>query len=118
MSVETQPETAPASVAPNPASPPKSPVVTRCCEAWDSAYRTELQKGKMDSQAAKVAAKAFRYAMPSLLGRENIRDFIACVAQGVLMEAIEVQQSNRLLYAAQTALSSLRSEPKPAKPAA
>jgi hypothetical protein len=118
MSIETQPQTAPASASPNPASPANSAAVTRCCEAWDRVYRTQLQKGEMDFLAAKVAAKAFRNSMPPLIGRENIRDFIACVAQGVLLEAIEVQQSNRLLYAAQIALTSLRSQPSPSKNAA
>jgi hypothetical protein len=45
--------------------------------------------------------------MPPLSGHENIRDFIACVAQGILIEAISGSDGARLLYAAQVAHTAL-----------
>jgi hypothetical protein len=51
--------------------------------------------------------------MPPLLGAENIREFIACVAHGMLIGAIENKDATRLLYAAQVAFSAQsRAEPK------
>lgn len=40
---------------------------------------------------------------PPLSGADNIRDFIACVAHGMLIAAIEGPAGARLLYAAQVA---------------
>jgi hypothetical protein len=51
--------------------------------------------------------------MPPLLGAENIRDFIACVAHGMLIGVIENKDATKLLYAAQVAFSAQsRTEPK------
>jgi hypothetical protein len=47
-------------------------------------------------------------AMPPLDSPENIRGFIACVAHGILMEAISPFACNRLLYAAQAAVTASR----------
>jgi hypothetical protein len=60
---------------------------------------------------------AYRNAMPRLVGYENIRDFVACVAEGLLLGAITDSQSSRLLYAAQVAQGTLRYQPIP-KPSA
>jgi hypothetical protein len=46
--------------------------------------------------------------MPRLVGYENIRDFVACVAEGILLGAITESQSSRLLYAAQVAQGAIR----------
>jgi hypothetical protein len=43
--------------------------------------------------------------MPSLIGAQNIRDFVACVAHGMLLEAIEDRSGGKLLYAAQVAFA-------------
>ena len=51
--------------------------------------------------------------MPPLLGAENIRDFIACVAHGMLIGTIENKDATKLLYAAQVAYLALnRPNPK------
>jgi hypothetical protein len=55
--------------------------------------------------------------MPPLAGYESIRDFIACAAHGILIDAIPQKRANQLLYAAQVALASLRYQPKPQKSA-
>jgi hypothetical protein len=51
------------------------------------------------------AGEAYRALLPPLTTRENCRDFIACVAQGILLGAIADKNSGKLLYAAQVALA-------------
>jgi hypothetical protein len=87
------------------------PAVTRCCSAWDQAYKTHLAKGESLGTVLRNAKKSYRDAMPPLAGYENIRDFVACVAQGLLLDAISESQSSRLLYAAQVAQGALRHKP-------
>jgi len=65
--------------------------------------------------AAHEAGPAYCKAMPSLAGYESIRDFLACAAHGILIEAIPQKMANQLLYAAQVALATLHYEPKPQK---
>jgi hypothetical protein len=49
------------------------------------------------------ARQAYRRAMPPLSGSQNISDFVACVAYGMLIEAIRGADAARLLSAAQIA---------------
>ena len=79
------------------------PSVARCCDAGTRAYRTALAKERNRFEASKVASEAYRLAMPPLVGAENIRDFIACVAHGILIGVIGGNDGARLLYAAQVA---------------
>ena len=93
--------------------------IKRCCAAWQHAYDAYLE-GKENSIlsrdfAATSAGPAFCRAMPPLAGYENICDFIACAAHGILIEAIPEKRANQLLYAAQVALSSLKRKPKTSK---
>ena len=53
--------------------------------------------------------------MPDLSGYQDIRDFIACVAHGMLIGAIDAIEGPKLLYAAQVASGVLRHEPKEQK---
>jgi len=109
MSTEAQP-------APAPAEPVHAnPAVARCCEAFNRTYKANIAIGQSKSAAIDCAATAFREAMPPLVGHDNIRDFIACVAQGILLGAIESSKSSKLLYAAQVALSGARSQPRSPK---
>lgn len=87
--------------------------VARCSGAWLRVYKEQVAKGKTCPHMD--AAKAYRSAMPLLSGHENIRDFVACVAHGVLFGSIDESQSSKLLYAAQVALSTMRSQPSPRK---
>lgn len=89
--------------------------------AWERVYNAFLAE-KGDDEMARVfaadrAAPAYCKAMPPLAGHENICDFIACAAHGILLEAIPEKRANQLLYAAQVALASLNHEPKPRKSA-
>lgn len=59
--------------------------------------------GPSDYRARLVAREAYRGALPPLSGSRNIRDFIACVADGLLAHIFADKESSRLLYAAQVA---------------
>jgi hypothetical protein len=97
------------------------PALKRCLAAWRRAFNAYMVDSDGDSTdkvfAAHEADKAYCNAMPILSSYENIRDFIACTAHGILMGAIPQEQSGHLLYAAQVALATLHREPKPRKPA-
>ena len=93
--------------------------IKRCCAAWQRSFDAyiEASRSKDTIYAAHQAGPAYCKAMPPLAGYENIRDFLACAAHGILIEAISEKRANQLLYAAQVALASLHFEPKPPKKA-
>lgn len=97
----------PNAVSPAPVELAGQPIVDRCKDVWDATFRREMARTR-DSIGARVTAnEAYRAAMPPLTGADNIRDFIACVAQGVLLRTIRECDAPRLLYAAQVAISAL-----------
>jgi hypothetical protein len=114
MTESTQASLTPEAVG-NTAPVSSNLAVVRCCEAYACAYKAARKRGKGDIFASLYAEKAFRAAMPSLSGSENIRDFIACVAHGMLIEAIAGSNGARLLYAAQVAHSTIRTQSPPPK---
>ena len=93
---------------------PTNQAVEACCKAHSRALKIAKKQGESKSFAADQAEKAFRKAMPLLSGSQNIRDFIACVVRGMLIEAIPSPVGARLLYAAQLA-SAVRAQPTPPK---
>lgn len=100
------------------AEPAETPAIVRCNQAWKHAWHTATERRADTFTVRCLANKAYRDAMPTLLGHSNIRDFIACIAQGILVGAIEPIESSKLLYAAQVALGALRPRAAPAKPKA
>ncbi len=112
----SQPPTAPASSSTTESQPPISPAVARCIEAYTRTYKTQRAARRDEIPAIRCAQKAFRAALPPLIGQENIRDFIACVAQSILLGAIDSNDASKLLYAAQVALAAVRIQSAPAKP--
>jgi hypothetical protein len=105
-------QTIPAPIEANePITASTNPAVARCMSAWKFAYKTEFAKCKDEDDASEVAQKAYRDAMPSLSGYENIRDFIACVVNAMLIGAVEDNQGTKLLYGAQVALTTVRRQP-------
>jgi hypothetical protein len=125
------PSSAPASPAPEPAAeplpethpeitqPPSAPTpepisaIARCVAARNKARSDAFARSQPRYTADQEGASAFRSAMPPLLGADNIRDFIACVAHGMLIGVIENKDATKLLYAAQVAFSAQsRTEPK------
>jgi hypothetical protein len=81
--------------------------VDRCCNAWRDAYAAEYPKQKSDWDAEKAAIKAFILAMRIPSSEDSIRDFIACVTQGILLGVFKEKQASQLLYAAQVASGAL-----------
>jgi hypothetical protein len=88
-----------------------NPAAARCCKAWKKVYRAAMEETDDEIGAAKKAGEAYRAAMPLLTSRENCRDFIACVAQGILLGAIPEKNGGKLLYAVQVALPMVNAEP-------
>ena len=106
------------SAGPAPTSP--KPAVRRCCAAWQRSFDSHMKASEKANSfdeifAAKDAAEAYCNAMPMLAGYEGIRDFIACLAHGILIGAIPRDKSGPLLYAAQVGLASLHHQPKTAR---
>jgi hypothetical protein len=89
-----------------------NPAVAHCTKAWKKTFRAETGAGLNEVSAAYRAAEAYRAAMPALSTRESCRDFIACVAQGILLGAIAEKHGGKLLYAAQVALAAANSDQK------
>jgi len=66
--------------------------VARCCDAYARVFQEVTASGKGVIGATIAADKAYRNAMPAPSGPDKIRDFIACVAQGMLINAIKGTQ--------------------------
>ena len=92
----------PAATQPLPDPPARNAAVQRCSLAYDKVYSSSRRKGLNDFDSRQDATIAYRGAMPDLSGYENIRDFIACTAQGMLLEAIDSIEGAKFLYAAQS----------------
>jgi hypothetical protein len=97
---------------PRPTNPKTA--VRRCCAAWKRAFDAHVTEHDNKAWAARPAAEAYCNAMPMLSGYEGVRDFIACAAHGILINAIPQDRTSQLLYAAQVALAALRHAPKTA----
>lgn len=89
-----------------------------CRDAWKQGYNDSMEESARENGEAneylaeREAGAAYRAAMPLLMGVDSIRDFIACVAYGVLIGAIPPNRSGQLLYAAQSATTLLSRTPK------
>ena len=96
---------------PNPAEPPAAAPanasVARCCNAWTRARQEILAAGGSRILALIEARRAYSEAMPPLAGSQNIRDFVACVAHGMLKNVFPETSATKLLYAAQVAYNTL-----------
>ncbi len=84
--------------------------VAHCCKAWKKAFRAAINDDLPDYKAAVKAGETYRATMPPLSTSDGCLDFIACVAQGILLGAISESESSKLLYAAQVALTASRNE--------
>ncbi len=84
--------------------------VAHCCKAWKKAFHESFEADGLESRAESRGGEAYRAAMPALSTRDSCRDFIACVAQGMLLGAISEKDGGKLLYAAQVALAAANVE--------
>lgn len=89
------------------------PAVQHCLDAWLRTYKEERALGKGDWTGRQSASEAYRAAMPELTSSAGVKDFLACVAHGTLIEAISEKTASRLLAAAQIALRAHRRSPEP-----
>jgi hypothetical protein len=89
-------------------SSPIGTAIDRCERARTTAYEAEFAKSKSRAVASIIAAEAYRHAMPPLCSSDNVRDFISCVAHGLLIGVLDESKSSRLLYAASIASTSFR----------
>lgn len=89
--------------------------VAHCCKSWKKAFRAAINDDLPDYKAALKAGETYRATMPPLSTCDGCLDFIACVAQGILLGAISEKESSKLLYAAQVALTASNSEQKSPK---
>jgi len=102
---------------PSARSEHSNPAIRRCLEAYKCAYEAEFAKRQDRVRAELAAEAAYRSAMPLLVGRANIRNYIACVGHGILIGTVYPNHSGSLLYAAQVALNGLPRKPRlPGRP--
>lgn len=87
--------------------------MSACKHAWTDAYNTAKTKGLPATKAARMAAVAYKLAMPKMTTLPTIRAYISCIAQGIQLEVFDGRDGSQLLYAAQVALSTHK--PKGAK---
>lgn len=70
----------------------------------DDNIQAELEAAaKVASIGLKAAGEAYRTALPPLTGAVNIRNFVACVAHGMVLNVFQPSEGSKLLYAAQVA---------------
>jgi hypothetical protein len=92
--------------------------IERCRAAYREAMANFIRNNGGPQKASEFYTRrkgneAFRDALPQLSSRQNILDFIACVVDGVLIEAILETTSSKLVYAAQIALNAFPRESRP-----
>lgn len=92
-----------------------NPAVAHCCQVYNEAMQAARAQGESQYGSTQAGERAYRHAMPPLSGPDNIRDFIACVAHGMLLDAIKGSDGARLLYAAQIAYGAVE-KPAPRPP--
>ncbi len=105
----------PTALEASPEPPARNAAVLRCCQARQHSFELSLDKRRSTYETQQYARQAYRDAMPDLAGYENIRDFIACTAHGMVIGAIEAMDATKFLYAAQVALGVLHHAPKTQK---
>jgi len=110
-------QAASASPKPAPAARPAGTkaAIRRCDAAWRRAFKSCMEDHDNEYTAATQASEAFRNAMPLLDGYDGVRNFIACVAHGILIDAIPRDKGGQLLYAAQVAMAVIQRDQKPAQ---
>ena len=102
------------SAASAPVAAPVAAVV-RCAQAYEEANQAALDQRESEYTAERAGKKAYLKVMPPLIGRSNIRDFIACVSQAMCWEIIQPGDGTKLLYAAQVAYNTTKNLKKSKK---
>lgn len=84
--------------------------LARCRSEWESAYEAASAKGLPAQRALRMAAVAYKLAMPEMDSLASIKANISCVAQGITMEVFDGRDGSQLLYAAQVAMSVVKTK--------
>jgi hypothetical protein len=85
--------------------------MTRCASAYFHIEHEALPATLSDGQRwehHQKACEAFRAELPILLGPENFQIYIACIAQGVHIGAIDLLDAGKYTHMAQCAVSAWR----------
>lgn len=88
--------------------------MSHCKSEWTRAYSLAQKQGLPALKAQRMAAVAYKLAMPKMDSLAGIRAAVACVAQGIQLEVFDGRDGSQLLYAAQVALSLHREKGKAA----
>ena len=72
-----------------------------CKSEWHAAFDLAKEKGLASTKALRMAADAYKLAMPKMDSLPTIRAAIACIAQGIQLEVFDGRDGSQLLYAAQ-----------------
>lgn len=78
-----------------------------CLEAFNDRVAQELEQNTPAQLAKEKGRLAYCAMLPKLADRESIRDFIACVVQGMAVGIFPGADGTRLLYGAQVAQAAL-----------
>lgn len=84
--------------------------VARCQDEYHQAFNLAKEKGLLQPRALRMAAVAYKLAMPRMESLNAIRAAIACIAQGIALEVFDGRDGSQLLYAAQVAMSTLKAK--------
>jgi hypothetical protein len=89
------------------------PAIALCMAAYERARLSACSRHKSEYEASREALAAYKAAMPTLISRQNISDFIACVAYANLRDLLYAPETDHLLGIARTArlLHTARSAP-------
>jgi hypothetical protein len=117
-----QPEPSPVTSPSAPAADPQESAVDRCARAWKRTCelasllpKKERHEKEYDRFVDRESSRAFRDAMPPLIGFQNIQDYIGCVAYAQLHDIFTVPECQRLFDTAKFALTVVCAEPKTIK---
>lgn len=86
--------------------------VSVCEMNYFEAIAKAMEEGQSERLIRLAGKLAYCTVMPKLTGAANIRDFIACVTNAMLLDVIPGSECTRLLYAAQVAHTALTKRPK------
>lgn len=96
----------------------RNPAVQACLNARKQSIEASRAEGRIRFETNQRAEEAYRLAIPDISSYENIRDFVACVTHGMLLNVILYDEGTKLLYAARVALAAIDHESKAAATAA
>jgi hypothetical protein len=89
--------------------------VALCCRAFQLSYWDYKLKGKSQADSVERGRNSYRLGLPALTGSRNIRDFIACVTHGMVLDVFDPKEASKYLYAAQVAHTARRTKSKAKK---